>query len=175
MAKKFNTIIESYMRTYQNNSLVVGDRVKFIDNYTTHDWIKSQPAVKLERIKDLVESGDFIRISAVKTVRPHTAESGHFEVIDDIYYDIVREAAPGLYTQVFTVPQNILVLEDDYPNISGPTPDNQIKADPSEIKPGEAEAPKSGSPEMDHQLLGKNVDISIEEPAKSYTAKYLQG
>ena len=182
MAKRFDTIIESYMRTYQNNSLVVGDRVKFIDNYAAHNWFKSQPALKIERMRELIESGLNIRISAVKTSKPQTAESGHFEIVDAIHYDIVREEAPGMYSQVFTVPDNLVILQDDYPNIAGETPDSHIRHDTSNIKPeggemkdtaGQDFAPV-GNPDA-KDLPRSNVDISVIDPAKSYTGKYLQG
>ena len=91
MSNKFNTIIEENLRRYQQNTLIVNDRVKFVDNFFQHEWTKSQPVLKIERLKALIESGNNIRVSAVKTSRPQTAESGHFEIVDDVYYDVVEE------------------------------------------------------------------------------------
>ena len=183
MGNKFDLIIESAMRRYQGNHLVVGDRVKFIDNFLSHDWSKGQASVKLERLRELAECGDNIRISSVKTLRPSTAGYGDFEVVDDIYYDIVREQAPGLYTQMFTVPQALVEWLDDYPNLAGDTPDHQKKSDHSHIKPKEvtvddnefSPVKQTGTGEGDRQLLNKNVDIAQAPAAKSYTGNYLNG
>ena len=75
MSNKFNTIIEENMRRYQQNSLIIGDRIKFIDGFLNHEWTKSQPVLKLERLKALIETGNNIRVSAVKTTRPQTSKN----------------------------------------------------------------------------------------------------
>ena len=140
--------------------------------------------IKLERLKNIIESGDNIRVSAVKTDRPVTAQTGHFEAVDGFYIDIIREKAPGLFMpqEVYTIPQELLELQEDYPNLSGPTPENQIKSDPTQIKPTEVEVEdtdlspikQTGMSEGDRQLKGKNEDISTTAPAKSYTTKYIE-
>ena len=185
MAKSFDTIIESTMRRYNQNTFIVGDRVKFIDNLDSHDWMKRQPAVKLERLKELIESGQNIRISAVKTMRPQTAESGHFEIVDGFYYDVVREEAPGLYTQMFTVPEDVLVLLDDYPNLAGKTPESLVKQDPTHINPAEVSVDdndfspvkQTGMSDGDRSIDSQNhgIDQFGATPASSYTGKYLEG
>ena len=186
MAGKFDTIIESFTRRYNSNSFIMGDRVKFVDSLDSNEWFRKQPTVKAERIKELVESGLNIRVSAVKSMRPAVADSGNFEAVDDFYYDIVREEAPGLYTQTFTVPEGVLELIDDYPNLAGKTPDKLMKKDPSQIKPGEVDVDghdlgpvkQTASREGDRQLKNTNVDIAAGPDAKdgqSYTAKYLEG
>ena len=181
MGKKFDVIMESAMRRYQGNHLVVGDRVKFIERYLAHDWSRKQAPVKLERLRELAESGDNIRISSVKTLRPASAGYGDFEVVDDIYYDVVREQAPGLYTQMFTVPQALVEWMDDYPNLAGDTPAHLIKDDPSHIAPKEVSVDdnefspvkQTGTGEGDRQLVNKNTDISTVKAPTSYTANYL--
>ena len=181
MSKKFDVIIEGYMDRYQNNTFAIGDRVKLIDSYLGHDWVKKQAAFKIERLKEMVDSGDYIRVSAVKSLKPVTAESGHFEVVYVVYCDVVREKAPGLYTLTMTLPQELLEPTDDGVNISGPTPDSQIKQDPSNIKPEEVNlgtdelgpTKQTASGDQDHQLLGQNIDISVAKPATSYTTRYL--
>ena len=123
MASKFDLIIESALRRYQGVNFLIGDRVKLKDDYTNHDWWKSQPALKIERIKGLIESGDNIRVSAVKAIRPATADSGHFQDVDGFYVDIVREAAPGLMmsNEIYTLPDFLLELQDDGINLAGET------------------------------------------------------
>jgi len=184
MSNKFNTIIEENMRRYQQNSLIIGDRIKFIDGFLNHEWTKSQPVLKLERLKALIETGNNIRVSAVKTSRPQTAESGHFEIVDDIYYDVVEELAPGRYGHLFTVPSTLVEHLDDYPNLAGETPEGQVKKDPSHIDAKEVTvednelSPKKQTHAHDGDLnLGDtNVDLGgkAPTPGESYTKNYLE-
>lgn len=185
MAKKFDLIIESALRRYQGTNFLIGDRVKFIDNFLTHEWTKSQPEVKVERLKALIESGDNIRVSAVKANRPATAQTGHFQDVDGWYVDIVREAAPGLMmsNEVYTLPDFLVQLIEDYPNLAGDTPDSQIRKDSSHIKPEEVDVAdhemspikQTGVDEGDRALTDVNTNIETAPAAKSTTAKYMEG
>tara|TARA_Y100000310_G_scaffold281194_1_gene301520 strand:- start:139 stop:702 length:564 start_codon:yes stop_codon:yes gene_type:complete len=159
MARKFDTIVESFMRRVNQNTFIVNDRVKFIGNYLQHEWTRKQPGLKVDRLKELVESGHNIRISAIKTNRPVTAQTGHFEAVDDIWYDIVREEAPGLYTQVFTVPQEMLELIDDYPN-EAPIPDSLRRDDNSNIKPEQVNI------QSEDDMIGPTHQTRDGQPAK---------
>jgi len=184
MSNKFNTIIEENMRRYQQNTLIIGDRIKFTDGFLNHEWTKSQPILKLERLKALIEMGNNIRVSAVKTSKPQTAESGHFEIVDEIYYDVVEEIAPGRYGHMFTIPSALVEHLDDYPNLAGETPEGQIKPDPSHIEPKEVTVEDNElSPTAqthahggDLKLNNQNVDQGGKEPTpgESYTKNYLE-
>lgn len=187
MARKFDTILESAMRRFNGNTLVVGDRVKFVNNWTGTEWARGQAAVKMERLKEMIDSGDNIRISAVKSLRPAVADSGHFEVVDDVYYDIVREAAPGFYSQTFTVPSQLVEWLDDYPNLAGETPDGQKRVDTShvdarEVNPIDDNAnmgvkAQTGVGQGDRSLGGQNVPLDHSPTATdglSYTQRYLE-
>ena len=183
MKSKFDLIVEGALTRYQGTNFLVGDRIKFIENFLQHEWAKKQPEVKLERLKQLIESGDNLRISAIKTDRPNTAQNGHFEMIDGFYVDVIREKAPGLFMpqEIYTVPQELVELQEDYPNLSGKTPDSQIKDDPTQIKPSEVDVDdhdlspvkQTGMGEGDRQLRNKDENISKVSPAKSDTGKYM--
>jgi hypothetical protein len=185
MSNKFDLIVETALRRFQGTSFLIGDRVKPIDNYHGHEWFKSQPALKLERLKTMFESGDNIRVSAIKAIRPATAQSGHFQDVDGWYVDVVREAAPGLFmsSQVFTLPDYLVELQDDGINLAGETPESQVRGDTSHIKPEDVDVQdtelspvkQTSSADSDHNLINKNVDISTTAAAKSYVAKYLEG
>lgn len=183
MSKKFNKIIEENMRRIQQNTLIVGDRVKFVDNLFNTDWSKSQPQLKLERLRALIEGGNNIRVAAVKTDRPQTAESGHFEIVDGVYYDVVEETVPGGggYGHLFTVPANLVEHLDDYPNVSGPTPSSQVRENDTNIKPKEVSTEENEvhprkqthAHEGDTELTTTNTNIATAPAAQSYTAKYV--
>mgnify|MGYP003649764784 CR=1 FL=1 len=183
MSKKFDVIVETALRRYQGVNFLIGDRVKTIDNIERHDWWKSQPALKLERLKEMIDSGDNLRVSAVKADRPATAQTGHFQDVDGFYVDIMREAAPGLFmsSQIFTLPDYLLEVQDDGINLAGDTPDSQRREDRSNIKPEEVSiedndlspVKQTGTDEGDRDLPTTNVNIAQTKPAKSYTGKYL--
>ena len=184
MASKFDLIIESALNRYQGINFLIGDRVKMIDNYTKHEWWGAQPALKLERLKGLIESGDNIRVSAVKAIRPSTAQSGHFQDVDGYYVDIVREAAPGLMysNEVYTLPDYLIELQEDYPNLAGETPEGQKRDDTSNIKPEDVNI-EDGEGLLTKQTRGEdqdgknnpkdNTNIETAKAAKSYTTKYM--
>ena len=185
MANKFDLIIESALKRYQGINFLIGDRVKVIDNFLAHEWTKSQPALKVERLKNIIESGDNIRVSAVKAIRPATAQTGHFQDVDGFYVDIVREMAPGLFqtAEVHTLPEFLLELQEDYPNLAGETPDSQKRADNSNIKPEEVKVEdtpfspvkQTGTNEGDRKLSNKHVNNATAPAAKSSTGKYMEG
>ena len=182
---KFNVIVENAMKRYQGSDLLVGDRVKFIDGYLQHEWWRKQAEVKVERLKGLIESGDNIRVSAVKALRPSTAQLGAFEDVDDFYCDIVHEQAPGLFSQVFTVPQAILEAITDYPNLAGKTPKSQIREDdtniePEDVKIEDEEGTMSKQTRCEHPEKNMPTDnTSLQNTPKpkegeSYNSKYLE-
>jgi hypothetical protein len=187
MSRKFDVIIESYMQRYQGTNFLIGDRILFNDNYLQHEWTKKLPVVALERLKAIIECGDNIRVTAVKPLRPATAQMGSFTMVDDIYLDIAREQAPGLFTGVFTIPQELVTLQEDYPNLAGKTPPGQIKEDPSHIKPKEVKLPEEevnfdmkrqthGSDHDARELPVKNERLpNSNEPktGESYTKQYM--
>jgi hypothetical protein len=181
---KFDVIVEAALERFRGTNFLVGDRVKLVDNYLSHDWFKKQPSLKIERIKEMIDSGDNIRVTAVKADRPAVADSGSFEVVDGFYVDIMREAAPGLFlpTQVFTFPQELLEHQDDGINLAGPTPDGQIRKDTSNIKPEELEGDSDELRKLQTHGDGDdlvnpkdNTNIETVPAAKSYTAKYIEG
>ena len=184
MSRKFDVIVETALKRYQGANFLIGDRVKFIGSLMQHEWSKLQPKLKLERLQEMIDSGDNLRVSAVKADRPATAQSGHFADVDGFYIDIVREAAPGLFmsNQVFTVPQDLIELIEDYPNLAGDTPESQIRQDTSQIKPVEVSVEdnelspvkQTGVNDGARELGTQNVNISTAPPAKSYTADYME-
>ena len=184
---KFNLIIEGMLTRYQGTNFLVGDRVKFIGSFLQHEWAKKQAEIKLERLKQLIESGDNIRISAIKTDRPVTAQTGHFEAVDGFYVDVIREKAPGLFMpqEVYTVPQELLELQEDYPNLAGDTPKGQVREDDTNIKPKDIE-PDDGDQTRKKQTRcehpAKEMPTSHDklpntpEPTdgESYTKRYIE-
>ena len=186
MSKKFDTIVESVMQRYQGTNFLVGDRVKFSENHRSHDWYMALPAVALERLKAVIESGDNIRVTAVTSNRPTGSLPVHAPNVIGSTVDVCHEMAPGLFHSPWSVPGDILVLQEDGINLAGDTPEGQIRKDNSQIKPkkvdelGEADELMSNqtrceNPDKENPTQNTKLDHA-DEPTSgdSYTKKYLE-
>ena len=177
MSGKFDLIVETAVRRLQNQGVLVSDLVKFKDNYEGHDWTKGLGEVTREQLKQVIESGDNLRVSSVKSARPTTADANNFAAVDEFFVDVVQEKAPGLYMNPFTVPMELLEVIDTGINLSTKTPDNQKKEDPSDIKPVEVEeneeAPQAFKDEA--KLPETNTTLPGAKGAQTaqYTTKYM--
>lgn len=185
MSRKFEAIVESALQRYQGADFLVGDRVKFVDNYNSHDWFQGLPDLALERLKAIIESGDNIRVTSVTANRPTGTLPVNAPNVVGTSIGIAREQAPGLFTSPFTVPHDIIVLQEDGINLAGETPEGQIRKDTSHIKPAEVDSDsdnlavkkQTGVDEGDRKLTDKNEKLPNAEeptPGESYTKKYME-
>ncbi len=173
---KFNTLLENVWHPYQRGNFLVGDLVKFRSGWERNDWVKGLIEGKLTRLKEMMESGDNLRVSAIKTDRSDNNDMGPF------WIDIVRETAPGAYRDFLTIPE-ILLDKIELGINRAPVPEGQYKADPSHIKP---EAPTQPEASAYHDMVnqtrdkhpakempGSNTKLPGAKAAKSYTTKYM--
>ena len=54
MSRKFDTIIESVMQRYQGTNFLVGDRVKFTENHTSHPWFDDKSRFSMKSINQSI-------------------------------------------------------------------------------------------------------------------------
>jgi hypothetical protein len=173
----FNTLFESNFQKFQGGGVLAGDVVKFIDSVLKHDWVAGQQPNFIERLQQMQDSDQNIRVSSVKAVRP--ANGGAVQQdqqVDEFYCDIVSEISPGLWVDFLTVPANILVVQDLGDNLA-PIPDSQKRDDDSHIKPEEPDLTEGDdetcpmystkSLQDDRQLSNKNVRIDRRLDAKT--------
>ena len=105
--------------------------------------------------------------------------ANNFEAVTGFMVDVCSEAAPGLTVNPITVPMEILEVIDTGINLSGKTPENQVKKDPTTIKPSQVEenemAPQAFKDET--KLPDKNTTLPGAQGAKTaqYTTKYMEG
>ena len=152
---KFNTLLENVQGMYQQGSFLTGDLVKFKADALSHDWSKTLARTKMERLKEMIDSGENIRVCAVKPAgnsgicRDPGMNTGPW------FVDVIRERAPGLYADFLTVPEEILeIMELDGIN-RPPVPDKFKRKDGSHINPEEVErAPSDANLEMMKQTRG---------------------
>lgn len=197
MEKKFIKLFEAAISRYTRGGFLTSDRVKFVDTVLKNDFFKDQPESIKNAVKDLIDSGLNLRVKNVKSFAPAVMGAGN---PDNFGYgftiEVVPETAPGRfdYNKAVTVPANLLVHQNDYPNLP-PVPD-QFKYDNKvQIEPKEVKLPDTGNyltPQKqtrfsdvggkmqpgDRELADKNIKIPAvpaegqRDPA-AYTAMYL--
>lgn len=134
---KFTKIFESNFQRYQGGGILAGDIVEFIDNILNDEWFDKQNETIKTRVQEFLD-GDFnIRVGSVTAKRPAVQGSvQQDQQVDDYYVDVVKELAPGLFTDVITLPIH-LVKKIDTGNNLAPVPDSQRRQDTSHVKPEE--------------------------------------
>lgn len=158
MKSKFRALIEGVHQRYQNSQFLTGDVVQFIDSAMQDEWCQKQADSLKDRIKDMIEGDENLRVGAVKALRPAVGGAVQpDQQVDDFYVDVVRETAPGLFTDVVTVPARLLAIVDTGANLP-PVPDSQKKDDPSHIKGEDASTAKD---KVDPLNPGSGNDISL--------------
>lgn len=120
---KFIKLYESAIQRFTRGGFLVGDLVKIKENYASDDFFKKQASNYIEKIREFVNSGLNIRVSAVKPVYPNAYAPGNIQSeAESFLCDIVLEKAPGLYYAFITVPAHLLEHIDTGINLA-PVPD----------------------------------------------------
>ena len=167
--KKFDKLFESNFQRFQGGGILTGDVVNFIDNILDDDWVKEQQPNMVEKLKSMIDSGNNIRVSAVKALRPAVQGSvQQDQQPDDHYVDVVSEIAPGAWVDFITIPARLVTVVD-LGNDLAPIPDNQRREDESHIKPVEPTLAEGDdetdavfgtqSQKGDRKLSNKNVNL----------------
>lgn len=182
---KFTKIFESNFQRFQGGGILAGDIVKFIDNVTSDEWFTKQNDAVRDKVQSMIDGDLNLRIGSVSAKRP--AAQGAVQQdqqVDDFYCDVVKELAPGLFTDVTTVPIH-LVQKIDTDNNLAPVPDSVRYDDKSHVKPEEV-AIQAGDDESnavfgtkthegDKKLHGKDVPgINPNSIDNFTTAAYLK-
>jgi hypothetical protein len=108
---KFEKLFENHLTRYQQGGILQGDIVKIREDALQNAIV----AAKMENYKDVLknamETDLNLRVAAIKSIRPNTAENydGYGTDAPDGYFvDLVVEYAPGLWRDPITVPIEIL-------------------------------------------------------------------
>lgn len=158
MKSKFRALIEGVHQRYQGSQFLTGDVIKFIDNALQDEWCQKQTDSLKERLQGMIDGDENLRVGAVKALRPAVAGSvQQDQQVDQFYVDVVRETAPGLFTDVVTVPAHLIMHVDTGANLAS-VPDSQKKDDPSHIDPEDASTAKD---RVDDNNPGSGSDISL--------------
>lgn len=175
MKKKFLKLYEGTITRYNNGGYLVGDIVKIKPNAFNHPKFEGDEELKAQ-VKALMDSDLNIRVINIMNQYPAVMGANNTDNINPFgrTIEIAQEIAPGrLYNKV-SVPDEILVRVDFYPNLP-PIPKSFKREDTSQIKPKEHTA-KHANDEMSNKninLGNTNVKLDHAIAAKPTTAMYL--
>jgi hypothetical protein len=155
------------------------------------DWAKHQSSGLLERLRQVIDTGHHIRVTAIKGLFDDGMKTmGNSQSPDHHYADIVEEIAPGRYTSVLTVPVHMLERIDIGNNVTAPMPDDMVRGakhhiDTQDVSVEETDDPmgavkqtgvKLGDKELhnqDVQMPGGNKWDDSKPGGGNYTSSYM--
>lgn len=166
---KFEALLENTLVRYQRSQFITGDLIQFKKNWQKNTWVQANQDYA-QKIRNFIESGDNLRVSAVKASPSSVHGSfGSYENEQANLIDITQEYAPGLYRDFMTVPSNIIEVIDTNNNLA-PIPASKKRKDNTTLKPQDVKIGKATDkygPEKetglgesgDRKLNNKNVKL----------------
>lgn len=163
---KFVKLYESAISRYTRGGFLTGDLVKFVEGATRDEFFKDQAPNYMAKLKQFIDSGLNIRVSAVKPVRPSTQPGNIQNEASSFLVDVTLELAPGLYKDFITVPAHILAPHDTYPNLA-PVPDSLKRAGNVHIEPKAVEAAAQEEQMMSPQRQTNTTDRGNQKDSET--------
>lgn len=192
MEKKFIKLFESVYQRYQREGgFLIGDYVKFKDNYKSADHYKSLNDDIKSKLDAMKDSGLNIRVVDTKSYMPAATPANPAGNGVQLTLTIALDQGGGRYSDYILCCPSLLVRDDVYPNLNPLSPEREIKHKVN-IKPEELESDEEayvnnsdvkGNGKLgfgDRKLRNKNVTLNSKPATKSmqvnsYTKEYLKG
>lgn len=134
--KKFLTLVENAIVRNTNGGLLVGDNVKFVDNYKSKEDYKTLPDNVKQHIDILAKSDLNLFITTIKTSYPSSYTASELNRGDCFKIEIAQELAPGLLDRQnkVTVCCSLIEPVNNYPNLPK-IPDSVRRKEKINMKP----------------------------------------
>lgn len=189
MAKKYLTLIETYLSRYERGGFLVGDVFKFNKNYKSTPTYKSLGYNTQQLIDQMVESGLHVRVVGIKDTTSPRYPGNPQTSSDDVVLTLALDNGGGRYTHYVSVKPDLGTSESFYPNLP-PIPDSVIRKSNAHIKPRELDQydnPSNMSDKGDGKLSNTQRNLPTSNTAidsvaanpdpavSSQTAEYLKG
>jgi hypothetical protein len=192
MEKKFIKLFESVYQRYQREGgFLIGDYVKFKDNYKSAEHYKNLNDDVKEKLDGMKDSGLNMRVVDVKSYMPAATPANPAGNGVQLALTIALDQGGGRYSDYNICCPSLLVKDDVYPNLNPLSPEREIKHKVN-IKPEELESDEEayvnnsdvkGNGKLgfgDRKLRNKNVTLNSKPATKSmqvnsYTKEYLKG
>lgn len=118
MNKKFIKILESTISRYTRGGFLVGDIVKFKNNFKSLPSFKSLNDEIQHKLITYATSDLPIRVSNIKNHYPSTQPGNDDNMDGLVSCDISQEVMPGKFYEYITCPGDLLERIDVYPNLT---------------------------------------------------------
>lgn len=148
--KNFNIIIENIINRYQMGGVLPGDYCIIRKDALNNPEIKNKPKQFIEKLKEYINNGLNLKISAVKTSKPDNQSYLGPTPTEKFYVDIVVEYAPGFWKDAITLPLECIdIITPDENNWSPKIPEQLYRKDTTQIKPKKID--------FDNEILNKTT------------------
>ncbi|NBP04264.1 MAG: hypothetical protein EBU90_30075 [Proteobacteria bacterium] len=174
MNNKFLNLYESVSQRYQKGGVLVGDYVKFIDGFKSHDDYKELPENVKEMIEDMLKSGLNIRVVNTKPFTPTLSPGNVQDIGQKFSADIAVDHGGGRLVGYLSVPTSLIIPDNAYPNLN-PLANSQRRKDKVQIKPKEVEQSEEHPSNLSDPGTGKLRKSDISKANKNTTLKGAKG
>lgn len=186
MQKKFEKLFESVYQRYQREGgFLIGDYVKFKDNYKSKEHYKSLNDDVKARLDAMADCGLNIRVVDDKSYMPAATPANPAGNGVQLTLTIALDQGGGRYSDYTLCCPSLLDKVDTYPNLMPLSKEREINTKVN-IKPEELESDEENQSNLsdtqgkgklafgDRRLGNKNVNLPGQS-AKPTTAMYLKG
>ena len=136
MNSKYLELLENTLTRYQRSGLLVGDYIKFADNYKSRKGFKDLDDSIKDKIKDVIElnKSQHLRVVAIKNKYPSAQPANEFNTNGHVVVDVGLDYGGGRFYSVLTVPSDVLERIDYGVNLA-PLPDALRRDNMITLKP----------------------------------------
>ena len=196
MTKNFLQVCESNITRYTRGGFLVGDTIKFVKDFKSHEPYKQLSKNVQDLIDQMIESGLNIRVVGINDSTPAYIPGNPETQTGGVVLNIALDNGGGRYTHYSILPPCCAEPVDFYPNLA-PLPDGVIRPNGELIKPVEFVADTTNKEQedqttktddgkktkkktdaklaTDYTKLKSSTAKGVESPAvDSYTVKYLK-
>lgn len=159
--KKFLSLLEKYQSRFEQKGFLVGDVVKFDDDFKSKDSYKSMSDNVKELIDSYIDSGLHIRV---------TSADGGNDIV------VAQDHGGGRFVGKVTIPTSFVSPVDFGDNLA-PIPEVQRHETKVDIKPVEVPALPTDATDMDSKVPteGGNVTHPIHEEDEEVVEEKVEG
>ena len=109
---KFDVLLEYSLNRFQTGGFLLGDVVIIKPAALKHEEIVNRGQSYKDLIESKIKNKELLRVTAVKSIRQDVPGRPHNSAVAGYYVDVAEEYAPGLYTNVMTLPADVLEVQD---------------------------------------------------------------
>lgn len=188
MKSAYLELLENTLSRYQQGGFLVGDYIKFADNYKSLEQFKKLPDEMKHAVDETAKLSDNmnLRVTAIKPKYPSRAPGNEFNQNGQVVIDVGLDYGGGRFYSVVTVPTDLL-KRLDYGINYAPLPDATKRDNKITLKPEPVEMDsksetykqtrKTTQGDEDEESVTKLDNVNVKLPAvsaKSSAGVYLK-